>query len=409
MDAFSTIPEKEDLINWFKRKPFLKKLLINSHVHTPYSFSAFEKIDDIFVKAQEENINVLGINDFFVSDGYADFYRLATQYRIFPLFNIEFIGLLEREQQNSTLVNDPKNPGRTYFSGKGLRYPFTVSASNNERLQDVRNESQQQVLQMIEKLRLWLNELHAPFDITYGEIKTSLAKELVRERHIAKMLRIKINESFKTEAEKEAFLSSLYSGRECKANLNSNASLEEELRGNLLKSGGVAFVSESPDAFLPLHEIAGIIKEAGGIPCYPVLLDDKNGNFTGFEADFKRLCDRLRELNVGMIELIPGRNDLNILTKFVKYFDEAGFVIVFGTEHNTPEMMPLTVKARGNVPLGNELKLISEHGTCLVAAHQYLVSKGYPGIIDSNGEIATADKNDLVTLGRAVIEKFITE
>jgi hypothetical protein len=234
-----------------------------------------------------------------------------------------------------------------------------------------------------------------------------LAKELVRERHIAKMLRIKINDCFQAEAEKKQFLAALYSGRESKADLHNPVSLEEELRGNLLKSGGIAFVPESPEAFLPVSELIEIILDAGGIPCYPVLLDDKNGNCTEFEADFQRLQQRLRELNVGMIELIPGRNDFNMLKRFVEYFGHAGFIILFGTEHNTPEMMPLTVISRGEVPLDGELQRISEQGCCLVAAHQYLLSKGYPSFIESNGHIRISEINDLAALGRAVIDKFI--
>ena len=102
--------------------------------------------------------------------------------------------------------------------------------------------------------------------------------------------------------------------------MNNPVSLEEELRGNLLKSGGIAFVPESPEAFLPVQELIEIILDAGGIPCYPVLLDDKNGNCTEFEADFQRLQQRLRDLNVGMVELIPGRNDLSMLKTFCHVF-----------------------------------------------------------------------------------------
>ena len=118
--------------------------------------------------------------------------------------------------------------------------------------------------------------------------------------------------AFACETEKRRFLNALYSGRDTEANLLNPASLEEELRGNLLKSGGIAFVAESPDAFLPVREIIGLVRDAGGIPCYPVLLDDKKGNFTGFEGDFHQLSRRLMELGVRMVELIPGRNDFQV-------------------------------------------------------------------------------------------------
>jgi hypothetical protein len=407
MNAYNGIPGKEEIMKRYRQNPRKTALTVNSHVHTPYSFSAFDKTEELFVKAQQEGVNVLGINDFNGTDGFDDFLRLATNYKIFPLLNIELIGLLEEEQKQNIRINDPNNPGRTYFCGKGLRYPFSVSRENEARLQQVRDESQRQAMHMTEILQSWLQEIEAPFRLSFPEIKTALAKEMVRERHIAKMLRLKINECIPGEAERRIFLNALYSGHDTEADLQNPASLEEELRANLLKSGGIAFFPESPDAFLPVPEIIGIVRDAGGIPCYPVLLDDKKGNFTGFEADFHQLGRRLQELGVGMVELIPGRNDFHVLKRFVKVFDEAGFIIAFGTEHNTPVMTPLTLSCRGNVPLDDDLRQIAVQGCCLVAAHQYLVSGGECGLAGPAHFTESRNKADLVELGHAVIDKFI--
>ena len=170
-------------------------LNVNSHVHTPYSFSAFDNMQELFVKAQQEGVNVLGINDFNGADGFDDFLASRPQYRIFPLFNIELIGLLEEEQKQNIRINDPNNPGRTYFCGKGTPVSFfRVSRDNAVILEHVRDESQQQAMHMTEILHSWLQEIKAPFRLGFPEIKKTLAKEMVRERHIAKMLRIKINE-----------------------------------------------------------------------------------------------------------------------------------------------------------------------------------------------------------------------
>jgi len=58
----------------------------NAHIHTPYSFSAFPDMASIFRLAKDENIAVLGINDFFVADGYSEFCSASVRNRIFPLF-----------------------------------------------------------------------------------------------------------------------------------------------------------------------------------------------------------------------------------------------------------------------------------------------------------------------------------
>lgn len=407
MNAFGGIPGKEETVKTYRQNLHNRALNVNCHVHTPYSFSAFDNMEELFIKARQEDVNVLGINDFNGADGFDEFMRLAAKYRIFPLFNIEFIGLLEKEQKQNIRINDPNNPGRTYFCGKGLRYPFTVNRKNEILLQQVRDASQQQAMHMTDILQTWLQQIESPFGLRFPEIKTTLAKELVRERHIAKMLRIKINETIVGVDEKRRFLHALYSGRDTEADLEDPASLEEELRANLLKSGGIAFVPESPDAFLPVHEIIGIVRDAGGIPCYPVLLDDKKGNLTGFESDFHTLRSRLQELGVGMVELIPARNDCICLKRFVKFFDEAGFIISFGTEHNTPVMTPLTLSCRGNTALDDELQQIAVKGCCLVAAHQYLVSRGERGLADPEECMQKRNKTDLIELGHTVIEQFI--
>ena len=124
----------------------------NGHIHTPYSFSAFSGMDTIFRMAREEKIALLGINDFYVSDGYNDFHKGCIANKIFPLFNIEFIGLLKEEQQKGIRINDPNNPGRIYFTGKGLDYPFHAGFFQKRELKKVIRESQLQIKAMISKL-----------------------------------------------------------------------------------------------------------------------------------------------------------------------------------------------------------------------------------------------------------------
>jgi hypothetical protein len=50
-----------------------------------------------------------------------------------------------------------------------------------------------------------------------------------------------------------------------------------------------------------------------------------------------------------------------------------------GTEHNTPEMIPLTCDTRGKKPLSPAMKQVAYEGACVVAAHQYFRSKGGEG------------------------------
>ena len=379
----------------------------NGHIHTPYSFSAFSGMEEIFRMAHEENIAVLGINDFYVTDGYERFHAGCLVNRIFPLFNIEFIGLLKDEQKKGIRINDPNNPGRIYFSGKGLDFPFKPGWLQKRMLRKVVRESQQQIRAMIDKLNLLIKESHPPLSLSYETIRKKYARDLVRERHLARAVRELASENFRQDGSRIAFLETLYGGKKSVCDSENHAALENEIRSRLLKSGGAAYVEEDEKSFLELKKIIRIITSGGGIPCYPVLLDDASGKFTEFENDPEKLYSSLKKIGVDCIELIPGRNDMTILKDFAGFFNSKGFIITFGTEHNTPEMMPLTVSARGQVPLDDSLKRIAWEGACVIAAHQYLRADGRQGYVLPDGTHSGNQKQDLMNLGQMVIEYYL--
>jgi hypothetical protein len=388
---------------------FPEYLEANCHIHTPYSFSAFSDMGTIFAMAGSEKISVLGINDFYVTDGYDAFQKGCLENNIFPLFNIEFIGLLKEEQKKGIRINDPNNPGRIYFSGKGLDIPFHNGWMQKRELKSVVKESQVQIKAMISRLNELIRPINPTLSLSYEIIKLKYAHDLVRERHIAKALRIESVEYFSTPEDQLNFLEKLYGGKKSKTGTGNSAALENEIRANLLKSGGTAFVEEDKKSFMELKKIIKIIINAGGIPCYPVLLDDPTGKFTEFESDPEKLHDTLVRLGIECIELIPGRNDLNILKDFVDFFHRKGFIITFGTEHNTPEMIPLTVTTRGSVPLDKTLKKIAWEGVCVIAAHQYLRADGRQGYVLPDGSHSVKQMRELIKLGQLVIEYFLNK
>jgi hypothetical protein len=377
---------------------------VNGHIHTPYSFSAFVNISQIFEMARREGIKAVGINDFFVTDGYGPFCAEALKNNIFPLFNIEFISLMKKEQKEGIRINDPNNPGRCYFSGKGLDFPFHLEQKLRHRLDGVVTESQVQVKDMIAKCNQWFITLNSDIQLDFNDIRKNFAKELVRERHIAKAIRVAVFEKHSTESERKKWLTLLFGGKEPKSAMTDIPGLENEIRGNLLKSGGKAFVEEDENAFMSLEEVIEIITAAGGIPCYPVLLDDKNGVYTEYERDPETLCRELTRHHIACIELIPGRNDATHLQKFVEYFHQKNFVILMGTEHNAPEMIPLACDTRDRKALNDFIRGVSYQGACVVAAHQYLRAKGLPGFIHANGLPRLQEKDSLAALGSAVIQ-----
>jgi hypothetical protein len=405
----SKFPSLDLLIKEMKGVSYPEYREANGHIHTPYSFSAFNALDTAFKMAVEEKIAVLGINDFYVTDGYSAFHDGCLINKIFPLFNIEFIGLLKEEQKEGIRINDPNNPGRIYFSGKGLDYPFQVGWMQKRQLKVVKKESQVQIKAMISKLNDLIVKEKPDLKLSYETIKKKYAHDLVRERHIAKALRELVITSYAREEEQLHFLENLYGGKKSKTGMLNHAALENEIRSNLLKSGGAAFVEEDENSFMELKKIIKIIIKAGGIPCYPVLLDDTSGHCTEFESDPEKLYNSLKRLGIECIELIPGRNDSDILRNFVEFFHKKGFIITFGTEHNTPEMLPLTVTTRGSKPLDESLKKIAWEGACVIAAHQYLRADGRQGYVLPDGTHSTKQMRELINLGQLVIEYFLNK
>ena len=404
---FANYPGKQVLLDELKRKGGQKALQVNGHFHTPFSFSAFTEIEQPFKLAEAEGVQVLGINDFYTTDGYAEFADLAAKYKIFPLFNIEFMSLQKDLQEANVRVNDPANPGRTYFSGKGLTSPLVLGGEQLSLLEQVQHESNVQTAEMVNKLNELLAELKAGFSFDFDDLKAKYAKNMLRERHIAKALRIAIDEKFSTPEDKKAFYTQVFSGKEVKSKLTDVAGLENEIRGNLLKTGGRAFVPEDPKAFLSLEQVKDIIITAGGIPCYPVLLDDAKGNFTDYEGNFVKLYETLRSKGVYSLELIPGRNTFAVLKEFVTFFRSKNFLITFGTEHNTPQLDPIKVSCSGGIDLDEELEQIGFEGACIIAAHQYLIAKGEQGYLNADGDTKLKQYDSFVELGQAVINHFL--
>ena len=326
--------------------------------------------------AVNEEIKVLGINDFYVTDGYDEFAALARRNSIFPLFNIETIALSKELQDRGIRVNDPNNPGRIYLCGKGLNYPSTIQGKCREMLEGVKTESQRQIVEMLEKLNEWLKETRTDIVLTYDEVRSRFARQLVRERHIAQALRVAIFERYTDDAQRCDALQKIYGGVPSGVDIYHEAALENELRNNLLKSGKRAFVAEDEKAFLSVEQALEIIVEAGGMPCYPVLLDDASGNITEFESNKEQLHQNLATLGIHCIELIPQRNRIDIMEPFVRFFYEKNFVVTFGTEHNAPGLTSLTPCCSGNIPLTDFLRLTNYEGACVIAAHQHLQTQG---------------------------------
>jgi len=381
---------------------------VNAHIHTPYSFSAFEQLTDVLDRASDEDVRIVGINDFYSMDGFLEWNREALKRHLFPLFNIELISLQVEEQVKGFRVNDPNNPGRTYLSGKGLCCPPVLNEPYASQLEKIRSESNLQVADMCLQVNHILNANNAGFNLDFDVIKKVFTKGLVRERHLAKALRMSAYIHLKNKPDDiYVFFEKIFNGKPLQADIFNYADVENEIRNNLLKAGGAAFVPEKPNAFLPIDDVCSLILAAGGIPTYPFLGDDKNGHFTEFEYHIENAAMTLHQKSIFSVEFITTRNTIETLEKYAGYLHDAGFVVTFGTEHNTPAMEPVLLSAKGNTPLTERLKQINYSGACVIAAHQVRVRNGKPGYVDVHGKADITQREDFIYEGDNIIKQVI--
>lgn len=383
-------------------------LNVNAHLHTPYSFSAFNDIDDALDRAVDEDVKVVGINDFYTTKGYEEWKKGCDIRQLFPLFGIEFISLNQEDQSLGLRVNDPANPGRTYLSGKGLSYPFKLPEPYASQLKNVEDESNKQVEAMFYKLNSYLSDLKVGFELNLKWIKKELTQGSFRERHLARALRLKVYEFCKDDEKLiSSILKTIFDGKELKSSLNDIAGVENEIRANLLKAGGAAFVPEESTAFLPMQSVCDIIIAAGGIPTYPFLADNAKGEYTDFEGSLEKVAKQLTERGFHSVEFITTRNDVKLLEEYASFLHDKGFVVTFGSEHNSPVMEPIELFARNSTPLTDRLKKINYEGACVIAAHQHIVSQGLEGYVDNVGVADRSKRDEFVKLGDELIKKIV--
>jgi len=405
---FKYLPVPDELLGWVAEHPLRGSISNNLHIHTPYSFSGFTDIREAVNLALEQGVSVLGISDFNTTEGYKSFTDECQRAGIFPVYCIETIALSVEAQRSGIRWNDPSNPGRIYFCGKGLRYPVENAQNAQDTLLRIAQALEDRIRKMIDKVNIHLESAMPGIQLDYDHIRETMTEGTVRERHIAKALQQIIAGVFPEFRERVNALKGLY-GKESQIDVTDEVELQNELRSNLLKAGKVAFVEEYPEAYLSLDEAKSLIQAMGGIPCYPVLATGTKEQLTEIERDPEILCDELLQRDIHCAEFIPARNDVNLLRDYVSVFRKNGIILTAGTEHNTPRMEPMIPACLGGVELDVELKEAFWKGACVVAAHQYLTSIGRPGYVDALGKRTNEEIKQLESIGEAVITYYLAD
>ena len=379
--------------------------VVNTHVHVPPNFSAFTRAADVIEAAVAQGAAAIGISNFYDQQVYDQFASLARDAGIVPLFGLEFITLDPVLEAASIKINDPANPGRMYLCGKGINPIKPKSEVALTTATTIRYGNDERASAMLDQIREHLASVGLPTSLTAAAVAATVAGRggvpvewvSLQERHIARA----VEEAFRAlpASERAALLEAAF-GAPSAVDADDPAALQGEIRSRLLKSGTAGFVPEVPLGF---DEAYRYVLEMDGIPCYPTLADGVTPTCP-FEDPATDLAATLVARGIHAAELIPIRNTSAVVDEYVAAFTEAGLIVMAGTEHNTPDRIPLDPFCVDG-PVSDASRQAFWEGTCVVAAHQHLTSVGEPGFVDASGALVGDDAHRarLIELGAQII------
>ena len=362
---------------------------VNTHVHLPPNFSAFDSPEQAVRLAAAEGVWVVGSSNYYDFRAYRRFAAAAAVAGVVPLFGLE-INTFASDLVGMR-INDPSNPGRFNLCGKGITRFDPPLDSAARRMAAIRGASDERMSSMTARLSEWFARAGLDGAPTHSQIVATVAERCgvpadwvsLQERHIAEAFQELLFRSVPAE-ERATALGRMLPGF-VRVDTSDEVAVQEAIRSNLMKFGTPAFVPEAPVLYDDGYRL---ILELGGIPCYPIFADAASP-ISDFEDPPEALAERLLDRAIYCAELFPVRNEPEVVDRYVEVLRGAGIVVMAGTDHNTRRMIPLALTVLGGAPLSERAQAAFWEATCIVAAHQELSAAGHPGYVDDTGRLAT--------------------
>jgi hypothetical protein len=385
---------------------------VNTHIHLPPNFSAFQNAAQAVALAREQGVRVLGASQYYPGDTFGEFASATRGAGVFPLFGLEVICILENLARDGVKINDPGNPGKMYLCGRGVTRLVPMSSAAQATLDLIRRFDSDRLARAVDILVAHCLRHGVRTDLTLDSIRQGIVDRcqcrpesvLVQERHVAQALQEAIFD--RVPAGRRAAVLREILGDDPSDGTDDVVSVQDDLRWRLMKAGRPTFAGET---LITFDQAYRLVLDLGGIPCYPVLADGASP-VCGYESPVGGLIDDLRSRRIHAAEFIPVRNEPGVLLEYVLAMRAAGLVVTGGTEHNTSQMLPLVPACKGGAPLPEEVRDIFWEGACVVAAHQFLAVHGECGLVDGQGRPnpAYSDAESRIAamsrLGAAVIQ-----
>jgi PHP domain len=382
---------------------------INTHVHTPYSFSAFDSIGEIVATAKHEGVAVLGINDFNTVEGHGHFAEECSKNMIYPLFNIEFATVIESDKTAGFYWNDPLYAGVMHLCGKALDFPVAFNSDSRNLIGAVWKISQDRIWKIITKLNDYFKIVNIDYQLDYNVLRSHYAKHAITDWHITRAVYTDFMSRWGGTGQLEQNFKTILKTDMIPCDSNDTVQMLRVIRSKLLDTGSPGFVEEYYNNSLRFYEAKMLILSAGGIPCYTLLLDSSQP-LTDKERNIDLLINELLSMDIRAVEFIPEKITIDLLKKYARRFYEKGFIVTFGTEHNQLERQSLVPRTWNGKTLDDELLRIGYDGACIYAAHQEMHHQKCPGFVDDMGKriIHPARIRDFIRIGDDVIKRALS-
>ena len=387
---------------------------VNTHIHLPPNFSAFESVEEAVTLAAEQGIGALGVSNYYDYEVYGDFVDCARKKGIFPLFGIEIICMDEALRDAGIKINDPGNPGKFYLCGKGITRFDEMTPEAAHLLDVIRRNDSTRMAKMVERIEQLFTARGLRTDIDEKAVVDMIVRRhgsdrstvYLQERHVSQAFQEALFEKVEPE-ERIARLNGVL-GAETKAKHPEDfVAMQDDIRSHLMKAGKPAFVAET---FISFDDAYRLVLELGGVPCYPPVADGASP-ICQFEESPDKLIADIQQRNIHVAECIPIRNRIDVLREYVMKMRKAGLAITAGTEHNTLDLIRFEPFCKdGDVP--DDIRAIFWEGACMVVGHQFLTLHGECGFVDGEGNpnpnYASADERirSFAKLGAGVIQRY---
>ncbi|MEJ5171694.1 MAG: hypothetical protein WHU10_11960, partial [Fimbriimonadales bacterium] len=265
----------------------------NAHVHLPPNFSGFGSVEEAVSQAKAEGAVLLGAANYYDYSVFESFARRCLDAGVFPLVGTEILTWMDDCARQGWLVNDPGNPGKAYLCGKAIARCSEPTPWASDKLRQIREADSARLEAMTERFESLARNAGLSLRITAEEIRRRVARRhgvpestvVLQERHLAM-----------AAAEALASVDADAAGRLLGCDPPSDpVRLQNELRSRLLKAGKPAYVEER---FVPFEEGARLVRELGGVPCYPAIMDGIPGGPSPFERTPEELARNLLERGI---------------------------------------------------------------------------------------------------------------